>query len=281
MMLSSTLMPYSTKPKEAKMAVNYGIIGGTGVYDPKILENIREEIVTTDYGLVKVMVGSYCGKEIAFLPRHGAKHSVPPHLINYRANIMALKLLGVKKIIATAAVGSLSPVMPPGAFVLVDQFVDFTKSRPQTFHEGGEHGVVHIDLTEPYCCEMSNLLSKAAQELALPVTEGGNYVCTEGPRFETPAEIRMYRLLGGDLVGMTSVPEVILAREAEICYATVAMVTNFAAGISPTNLTHSEVVDTMRQNNDNLKALIMKTLELITMERNCQCQYALQELGKF
>jgi 5'-methylthioadenosine phosphorylase len=261
------------------MSIKFGIIGGTGVYDPQIWQAAREQTVTTKFGSVIVQVGSYNGKEIAFLPRHGANHSVPPHLINYRANILAMQTLGVQKIVATAAVGSLNPAMAPGDFVLVDQFMDFTKQRPLTFHEGGEQGVVHIDLTEPYCSELRAVLKSAARVTGLRVLAGGNYVCTEGPRFETPAEIRMYRLLGGDLVGMTSVPEVVLAREAEICYATVAMVTNFAAGISPTNLTHSEVVETMNQNNDNLRSLVMKTMEIITEERNCPCQFALQELG--
>ncbi len=261
------------------MSIKFGIIGGTGVYDPKILKDTREETLSTRFGTVQVKVGNYNGKEIAFLPRHGAQHSVPPHLINYRANILAMKALGVQKLIATAAVGSLNPAMAPGDFVLVDQFMDFTKNRPLTFYEGGEQGVVHIDLTEPYCRELRGVLKKAAGATGLRVLEGGSYVCTEGPRFETPAEIRMYRILGGDLVGMTSVPEVVLAKEAEICYATVAMVTNFAAGISPTNLTHSEVVETMRQNNHNLRKLVMKTMEIITEERHCPCQSALKELG--
>ncbi|HEX3032236.1 MAG TPA: S-methyl-5'-thioadenosine phosphorylase [Bacillota bacterium] len=263
------------------MAVSYAIIGGTGVYDPKILTDTREEKVHTNYGDVVVKVGSYHGKEIAFLPRHGAKHSVPPHLINYRANISALKQLGVTKILATAAVGSLNPAMLPGDFVLVDQFMDFTKNRAATFFEGGSQGVVHIDLTEPYCKELRGVMKTAAGQLGLRLSEGGNYVCTEGPRFETPAEIRMYRMLGGDLVGMTSCPEVALSREAEMCYATVAMVTNFAAGISPTCLTHSEVVETMRQNGEKLRQLVMKTMELITEERSCACQAALKELGMF
>lgn len=261
------------------MSIKFGIIGGTGVYDPQILQDTREETVPTKFGPVQVNVGSYNGKKIAFVPRHGVEHSVPPHLINYRANILALKTLGVQKIVATAAVGSLNPAMEPGNFVLVDQFMDFTKHRPQTFYEGGEQGVVHIDLTEPYCRELRGVLKSAAGAIGLRVLEGGNYVCTEGPRFETPAEIRMYRILGGDLVGMTSVPEVILAKEAEICYATVAMVTNFAAGISPTSLTHSEVVETMNQNSNNLRNLVMKTIEIITEQRNCPCQFALQELG--
>ncbi len=255
------------------------IIGGTGVYDPKILTGISGETVRTDYGAIRVQVGSYRGVPVAFLPRHGEDHAVPPHRVNYRGNIMALKKLGVERILATGAVGSLNLEMRPGEFILVDQFIDFTRNRVQTFFEEGEKGVVHIDMTEPYCSELRKAIIGAAGALDMPVKTRGTYVCTEGPRFETPAEIKMYSQLGGDLVGMTSVPEVVLAREAEICYATVAMVTNFAAGISPTPLTHAEVLEAMRQNNENLKKLMMKTIELMPAERSCDCQNALGELG--
>jgi len=253
------------------MAVRLAIIGGTGVYDPRILSNIREEKVTTPYGEIRVTIGTYEGEEVAFLPRHGKNHSVPPHLINYRANIAGLKKLGVERVIATTAVGSLNPNMKPGDFVLVDQFLDFTKGRPSTFFEGGSEGVVHTDFTEPYCPELRSILLKAAQGLNLTVHNGGCYVCTEGPRFETPAEIRMFAKLGGDLVGMTNVPEVVLAREAGLCYATVSMVTNFAAGISNTPLTHEEVLQMMAANAENLKRLVMATLPAIPRERHCTC----------
>ncbi len=256
-----------------------GIIGGTGLYDPKILSSVSEEYVRTDFGMVKVKTGEYNGIPVAFLPRHGEDHAVPPHKVNYRGNIMALKKLGVERILATGAVGSLNLEMGPGEFILVDQFIDYTKNRVQTFYEEGEKGVVHIDMTNPYCPELRKVLTEAAKALNMPVRAKGTYVCTEGPRFETPAEIKMYSALGGDLVGMTSVPEVVLAREAEICYATVAMVTNFAAGISPTPLTHAEVLEAMRKNNENLKKLLVKAIEIMPRERNCECLCALKELG--
>ncbi len=262
------------------MTVKIGIIGGTGVYDPKMLTNVKEEKISTKYGDMIVKIGTYMEQEVAFLARHGVGHTVPPHKINYRANIMAMKNLGVEKIIATAAVGSLHLDMKPGDFVLVDQFIDSTKNRVLTFFEG-EEGVVHVDFTEPYCSEVRKLLVTAAESIEIPMQLAGVYVCTEGPRFETPAEIKMYKQWGADLVGMTSVPEVVLAREAEMCYATVAMVTNFAAGISPTGLTHAEVVEIMAENNENLKTLIMKAIEFNTNERKCHCKDALQELGKF
>ncbi|WP_066639362.1 S-methyl-5'-thioadenosine phosphorylase [Desulfolucanica intricata] len=261
------------------MSVRIGIIGGTGVYDPNILENIRDEQIETEYGLTRVKIGEYKGKAIAFMARHGEDHSVPPHLVNYRANIAGLQKLGVKSIFATAAVGSLNSAMEPENFVFVDQFLDFTKVRKNTFFEGGEKGVVHLDMTEPYCPELRKTLTQAAHTLGLTAHSTGTYVCAEGPRFETPAEIRMYRQLGGDLVGMTSVPEVVLAREAQMCYATICMVTNFAAGISPNKLTHQEVVDVMSKNVINLRSLIMAAIDNLDENRTCLCHRSPADLS--
>lgn len=258
------------------------IIGGTGVYDPNILENVQESVVGTPYGDVKYMLGEYAGRKVAFIPRHGSKHSIPPHLINYRANIWAIKSIGVTNIIATTAVGSLNLAMKPGDFVLVDQFLDFTKNRASTFYEGGKRGVVHLDVTEPYCPQLRKTIKGAAEGLGINVHEQGVYVCTEGPRFETPAEVRMFEKLGGDLVGMTNVPEVVLAHEAEICFATVSMVTNFAAGISSQPLTHGEVLETMDANADKIQKLIMKSIEEIDLkDRKCDCAKTLSEFGGF
>ncbi|MCQ2559286.1 MAG: S-methyl-5'-thioadenosine phosphorylase [Clostridia bacterium] len=256
------------------MGVKIAIIGGTGVYDPSILEQIQEKTVETEFGSVPVKIGSLQNKEVAFITRHGFEHSVPPHLINYRANIAALKKLGVKSIFATAAVGSLNLDMKPGDLVLADQFLDFTKVRQHTFFGVGR--VVHLDMTVPYCADLRAELQKAAAKLKFSCHNGGTYVCTEGPRFETPAEIKMFALLGGDLVGMTSVPEVTLAREAEICYATIAMVTNFAAGISPTALTHQEVLEVMAENAVKLRQLLIETISNLDPDRECICQKALQ-----
>jgi len=250
------------------MTIKIGIIGGTGVYDPNILDEIRDEKVDTPWGQVIVKTGVYKGKPVAFMARHGEDHSVPPHLVNYRANIMALKKLGVKSIFATAAVGSLNKDMKPKDFVFIDQFLDFTKSRPQTFVEDG---VVHLDMTDPYCPQLRRVLEKSAQDLGLSYHSKGTYVCTEGPRFETPAEVRMFAQLGGDLAGMTSVPEVVLAREAQMCYATIAMVTNFGAGISPDRLSHQEVLDIMAENGENLRKLVMNTIALLDEDRTCLC----------
>ncbi|GFN22375.1 S-methyl-5'-thioadenosine phosphorylase [Thermanaeromonas sp. C210] len=251
--------------------VRIAIIGGSGVYDPGILTNLQEESVETPYGKVTVKVGTYRGEEICFMNRHGQKHSLPPHKVNYRANVWALKMLGVERVIATAAVGSTNPEFKPGEFVLVDDFLDFTKTRVYTFFEGGEMGVVHTDFTEPYCPELRRILAETAAEEGIKAHSGGVYACTEGPRFETPAEIRMIRQLGGDLVGMTNVPEVVLAHELGLCYSLIAMVTNMAAGIAETTLTHEEVLEVMAQNGKKLRSLIMEAIPRIPQERNCRC----------
>lgn len=259
------------------------IIGGTGVYDPSLLSRVREERVETPYGPVTVLAGWYGGEggaEVGFLSRHGSGHSVPPHRVNYRANIWALKELGVEEILATAAVGSLRREIAPGSLVLTDQFLDFTKGRPSTYYEGEGQGVVHVDVSDPYCPRLRGLLARGAAELGFEVRQGGTYVCTEGPRFETPAEIRMLAQLGGDLVGMTGVPEVVLARELSLCYATVAMVTNHAAGIAERPLTHSEVVAVMNENIARLQALLGRMALLAGGERACRCGEPVEVHGR-
>lgn len=260
------------------MAFEIAVIGGTGVYDPDILDEAGLEKVVTPFGAVEINLGRFKGKNVAFLARHGAGHSIPPHRVNYRANIAALKKLGVRFVLATAAVGSLNQTMQPGHFVAVDQFIDLTKSRSQTYFEGGDAGVTHTDMTEPYCPRMRELLQIAAKDLKIVVHAGGTYVCTEGPRFETPAEIRMIRQMGGDLVGMTGVPEVVLACELQMCYATVAFVTNFAAGMSPDpsegrvpRLSHQEVLDAMAQNAQNIRRLIMQVIDRLDPDQDYPC----------
>ncbi len=253
------------------MKTKVGVIGGTGVYDPQILEDIRDIDVDTPYGKALIYQGSLQGREVCFLPRHGRTHAVPPHKINYRANIWALKKVGVNRIISTAAVGSLNVEMPPGAAVLLDQFIDFTRQRPLTFFEGGQEGVVHTDFTEPYCPEIRKQLGDNAAASGLKVIDYGTYVCAEGPRFETAAEIKMFKSWGADVVGMTNVPEVVLAREAGLCYATVTLVTNYAAGISRTILSHEEVLEMMAENIDKVRELIMGTIVKMPEEVRCNC----------
>ncbi len=257
-----------------------GIIGGTGFEDL----GAREQQVHTPFGGITVQVGTLGGVETVFVARHGKNHRLPPHRVNYRGIISALKELGVREVLATASVGSLKQELQPGQMVLLDQFIDFTKNRSQTFFEGDGPGVVHVDMTEPYCPRLRRVLQEAASAGGLATLhEKGTYVATEGPRFETPAEIRMYRLLGGEVVGMTNVPEVVLAREAELCYAAVAVVTNWAAGISPYPLTHGEVLETMAKARSQLKELFNRAAGLLDGGNwgYCTCPHALAELGKF
>lgn len=245
-----------------------GIIGGSGVYEiTQKADDYTDELVKTDYGEVEVAILEISGKKVAFIPRHASGHSIPPHNINYRANIDALKMLGVTKVIATNSVGSMNPEMPPGSFVIPDDFLDFTQNRPNTFFEDD---VVHVDVTEPYCSSLRDVLSESGD-----VILGGTYVCTEGPRFETPAEIRMFRVLGGDLVGMTGLPEVVLAREREMCYSSVCIVSNYAAGISDASLTIDEVFEIMAEKERDLLELIYNFIKNVDDSLDCTCLHAL------
>jgi len=218
--------------------MRFGIIGGTG-FD-SIGNDAEERIIDTPYGQVAVHVASLGGQEVAFIARHGRDHVIPPHLVNYRANVEALKSLGVTRVLASAAVGSLNAIMQPGDFVLPVQFIDFTRARQSTFYDGAGE-VRHIDVTVPYCPQLRDALQHAGAFLGGDLHPAAVYVCTEGPRFETPAEIEMFRRLGGDIVGMTGVPEAPLAREAGICYAALAVVTNWAAGLADGPLAHDAI----------------------------------------
>lgn len=256
------------------------IIGGTGLYQSEFIVDPKEQTFNTKYGDAYLVAGRFADHQVYFLNRHGTGHKVPPHLINYRANIFALKQLEVEMIIATAAVGSLREDIKPGSLVVLDQFIDFTYGREQTFFTGEGSGVVHVDLTEPYCPQVRKLLIDSARQENLAIIDRGTYVCTQGPRFETPAEIAMFARLGGDVVGMTNVPEVVLAREAEICYGTVAIVTNYAAGISPNPLTHQEVLDVMSAHEDNLKKLFKRVLSAVKGANDCSCRHAVTSQGE-
>lgn len=253
------------------MASPVAFIGGTGLYSLDLAEELCPLRVSTEYGEVQLYKGKYQEESIYFMARHGGTHSVAPHEVNYRANISALKILGVQQVISTAAVGSLQQKFYPGSMVIIDQFIDFTKSRVSTFFTGKDKPVVHTDFTEPYCPALRQLLFSQAKKLQLPVWDGGTYVSTEGPRFESSAEIQMYSRLGGELVGMTNVPEVVLAREAGLCYATVALVTNYAAGISPTLLTHEEVMEVMENKKEELHRLFSDLLKNSFTSEKCRC----------
>ncbi len=242
--------------------MRFGIIGGTGFYD-FLTGEVSPQTVETPYGTVSLERGEVEGKEVYFLPRHGREHSIPPHRVNYRANLHALRLLGVRNVLASAAVGSMANSMPPGSLALLTQFLDFTKQRAMTFYDG-ESGVVHTDMSEPYCPHLRQELRAAATVRQEQLAPEATYVSAEGPRFETPAEIRMFRQLGGELVGMTSVPEVVLAREAGLCYASVAIVTNWAAGVVPEPLRHDQVSGFMAEQAPRLVELFRQVIRTHT-----------------
>jgi len=257
------------------------IIGGTGVYHPDLLDDIQEQSCLTPYGEMTYVSGRYEGREIVFMTRHGKQHSIPPHRINYRANIYGLKRLGVTAIIATTAVGSTHLEVRPGEMMIPDQFLDFTHARPSTFFDGQPLPVAHVDMSMPYCPVLRELLATGLRELEVPFHETGTYVCTEGPRFETAAEVRMFHQLGGDIVGMTNVPECQLAREAEMAYATLSMVTNYGAGVSPTPLTHREVVEAMQQNSTRFSELLTWIFRHFDDDMDSPAFRAMAEYGGF
>ena len=248
-----------------------GIIGGTGTNSLK--ENypiIREEIIDTKYGKApKISVLDIENKEVAYIPRHSEGHSVPPHKINFRANIEALNIIGVKQVYATNSVGSLDTNIKPGDLLIPDNFIDFTHSRISTFFDDE---VVHIDCTEPYCENLRQTLIKSAE-----VHPYGVYIATEGPRFETGAEIQFYKLIGGKVVGMTGVPEVVLAKEKQMCYSSICAVTNYAASISPHKLTTTEVVDAMKDCEEKLIQIITKSIKNTNENLICECQNTLND----
>ncbi|MGB9713587.1 MAG: S-methyl-5'-thioadenosine phosphorylase [Candidatus Bathyarchaeales archaeon] len=257
--------------KKAKFA----IIGGTGF--ERLFKNAKETRVRTPYGAApQVYIGEVDDKKVAFLPRHGLKHLVPPHKINYKANIYALHKLGVERILAVNAVGAINHNFKPGDIVVPHDFVDFTKLRHTTFYDRAP--VTHIDVSSPYCPETRKLLIEITRKMKLRMWDKAVLVCTEGPRFETPAEIEMFRRLGCDIVGMTGVPEAVLARELEMCYATLCFVSNMAAGMQE-RLTPSEVSEVSKQIMPKMEQILIETVRALPLERgkNCPCATALKD----
>lgn len=255
-----------------------GLIGGSGLYDIQGFVLKQKKSITTPFGKPsdQYLIGKIGKTDIVFLPRHGKKHNIPPHMINYRANIWGFRKLGVDRIISISAVGGIRKGLRPGDIVVLDQTMDMTRNRKSTFYDG-KGGVVHIDFTEPYCPELRRIILKAGKDAGVPVKNGGNYVAVEGPRLETASEIKSFKLLGGDVVGMTGMPEASLAREVAICYTGISVVANYAAGISKTKLTVPEVMKVMHASTETLKRLLKKTFSLIHEERKCPCKDALKE----
>lgn len=237
------------------------IIGGTGVGQFALDTPPEEIVLPTPYGETRALAGALNGKPVLFLARHGAGHRVPPHRINYRANIWALSWLGVRAVLATTAVGGLRLDLSPGDFVLLDDLIDFTRDRPhKTFFDGEDGRVVHTDFTHPYSDDIRAAVQAAAQALGIPLRARGTYLCNDGPRYETPAEVRLFASWGADVVGMTGVPEATLAREAGLHYAGISLVTNPGAGLSPEPLSHAEVEDAMREAAPRLRALLTESI---------------------
>ena len=229
------------------------------------MESEPQEVkIETVWGSVTLLQGSIAGHTVAFLARHGGGHTVPPHKINYRANIAALKKIGVQMILATTATGGLREELRPGTFVILDNFIDFTLGRQgKTFFE---ETPVHTDFTEPYSPFLREKIIQAAQILNQPIKTTGTYLCGDGPRYETPAEVKLFASWGADVVGMTGVPEATLAREAGLHYASISLVTNPGAGISPLPLSHTEVEEAMREAGPRLRALLVETIKNIKAE---------------
>jgi len=249
------------------------IIGGTGL--EALLKGAKQIRVGTPYGLPPpISVGNIDGKTVAFLPRHGVHHSVPPHQVNYRANVYALHKIGVKQIAATNAVGAINPDFKPGDLVIPHDLIDFTRCRELTFYD--ETPVTHVDMSEPYCPKIRGLLIEKAKESGVRVWDRAVLVCTEGPRYETPAEIEMFRRLGCDVVGMTGAPEAVLARELEVCYATLCFVSNLAAGMQQ-RLTASEVVGVAEQKLPTIQQVLRETVKHLPDDRRCPCAHALRD----
>ncbi|MGH8469064.1 MAG: S-methyl-5'-thioinosine phosphorylase [Gammaproteobacteria bacterium] len=208
------------------------IIGGTGLRSLNGLEILRREVKQTPYGEPSspLVHGLWCGKEIVFMVRHGVSHAIPPHRVNYRANLWALKDIGIEKLISIAAVGGITSELGPSRIAFPDQIIDYTWSRANTFFEDGIDQITHIDFTQPYCEKLRQALIRAAAEAGIDALASGTYGATQGPRLETAAEIERMERDGCDMVGMTGMPEAALARELELCYATCAVVANRAAG---------------------------------------------------
>jgi 5'-methylthioadenosine phosphorylase len=254
-----------------------GIFGGSGFYD--LLDKAEELELETEFGKpsAKIRLGEISGKKVAFIPRHGDKHTIPPHKVNYKANIEAFKQLGVKQIIAPCAAGSLQPAIKPGDFVVLDQFVDRTRDRDDTFFHGPK--VAHIGGADPYCPGLAKEAVKACQDLKINVHEKGTVVVVNGPRFSTRAESRWFSGQGWEVINMTQYPEAILAREKEICYCGIALITDFDTGLEgmqdiyPVSI--EEVIKVFTENNAKVKKLIFAMIAGLPDNGDCSCHQAL------
>jgi 5'-methylthioadenosine phosphorylase len=257
--------------------VSIGIIGGSGLYQMAGLTNVEQLKVDTPFGEPSdsLMIGVLEGKRVAFLARHGSGHRILPSDLNFRANIFAMKKIGVERILSASAVGSLKEEHKPLDIVIPDQFFDRTRGRISSFF--GEGLVVHISFAHPVCTHLSDQIITAGKQAGVPVKRGGTYLCMEGPAFSTVAESNVYRSWGMDLIGMTNLQEAKLAREAEICYATIALVTDYDCWHPAHDaVTVDQVLTVLRQNSENAQKLIRQTVGLLDEQRPCKCGSALK-----
>ncbi len=268
--------------QKGSMQTTVGIIGGSGLYEIEGLSDIKEYNPTTPYGRPSspLVLGTLEGIRVAFLSRHGQGHRIAPSDINYRANIFALKQLGVEWILSVSAVGSMREDIQPGQIIIPDQFFDHTRHRINTFFCGGPvaPGVVaHVGFADPVCPDLARLLADACGRQDVVVHRGGTYLCIEGPQFSSKGESRIYRQWGVDVIGMTNVPEAKLAREAEICYSTIAMVTDYDCWHETyESVTVEAILETLHRNVERAKQIIRVALTSLPIERSCPCESALK-----
>lgn len=255
------------------VSAEVGVFGGSGLYS--LLDDVIEVEVDTPYGPPsdKFMVASIAGHRVAFLPRHGRKHTIPPHLINYRANIWAMRELGVKHIIGPCAAGSLQPDVKPGDFVVCNQFVNRTQGRLDTYYDGPT--VVHTSFAEPYCPQLRDICIKAAGDMGIRCHDSGTVVVIQGPRFSTKAESREYSEHGWQVINMTQYPECALAKELKLCYVNISLITDYDAGLEGRPdieaVTHEAVLEVFNNNLERVKSLLFRIIADLPSERKCCC----------
>lgn len=254
-----------------------GVFGGSGFYT--FLNDVKEVNFDTPYGPTsdKIAIAKIGKYDVAFLPRHGKDHSLPPHMIPYRANLWAMKELGVKRIIGPCAAGSLNKDVAPGHFVLCDQFVDRTKGRIDTFYDGPT--TTHVSPAEPYCSQMREIAYKLGTDMGITVHKTGTMVVIQGPRFSTKAESRWFSKMGWSVINMTGYPEAYLARELEMCYVNISLITDYDAGLEGEDIepvTHEAVVKIFNENNEKVKKMIIGLIENLPEKFDCSCQHALK-----
>lgn len=260
--------------KETNARAHVGVFGGSGFYS--LFDKVEEIAIDTPYGKPsdEIAIAEMAGKKVAFLPRHGKNHQIPPHKINYRANLWAMKSLGVEQIIGPCAAGSLQPHIKPGEFVIVDQFVNRTWGRNDSFVEGPN--VFHISAADPYCERLRQNAISHSKKIGVPTHEHGTVVIIQGPRFSTRAESREFSRNGWEVINMTQYPEGILAKELGICYVNIALITDYDAGLEGNAdikpVTHEEVLKVFNSNNDKLKQLLFSMIEDLPASPECSCR---------